>query len=162
MPAASARRGTLLGIDHGGKIIGVSICDASWIITRPIALIERTTREADFAKIAALIAAHQAVGVVVGIPIMPDGTESAQTKRVRRWASRLAAALAADQYVPVYVWDEAYSSFEAGEIAAETSTITGEKPPTRDDAQAAALILARFIAAHPPNSALPMPIKGGG
>lgn len=161
MPATSTRRGVFLGIDHGGKVIGVALCDASWIITRPLALIERTTREADFAKIAGLITTHEAVGVVVGIPIMPDGTESDQTKRVRRWASRLAASLAESRYVPVYGWDEAYSSFEAGEMIAESAAITGTVPPTRDDAHAAALILSRFIAAHPPGSPLPLPIKAG-
>ncbi|PJF31802.1 MAG: Holliday junction resolvase RuvX [Candidatus Thermofonsia Clade 1 bacterium] len=146
----SGVRGVLLGIDHGERVIGVACCDASWLIARPLAVIERTTRAADFAKIAALAEKQGTVGIVVGVPILPEG-ETAQSRTVRRWASRLAAALP----LPVYLWDESYSSAEADEILDEI----GAARPERLDGHAAAVILARFIAAHPPERALPPPIK---
>lgn len=147
----SMARGVLLGVDHGERVIGVACCDANWLIARPLALIERTTRAADFAKIAALAEKQGAIGVVVGVPIMPEG-ETARSRTVRRWASRLAAALA----LPVYLWDESYSSVEANELLTEI----GAAQPDRIDGHAAAVILARFITAHPPGCALPPPLKG--
>ncbi|MDW8299215.1 MAG: Holliday junction resolvase RuvX [Anaerolineae bacterium] len=146
----SVTRGVLLGIDHGERVIGVACCDASWLIARPLAVIQRTTRAADFAKIAALAQQQRAIGIVVGVPIMPEG-ETAQSRTVRRWASRLAAAVP----LPVYLWDESYSSAEAEEILAEI----GAARPERIDGHAAAVVLARFIAAHPPERALPAPLK---
>ncbi|PJF34453.1 MAG: Holliday junction resolvase RuvX [Candidatus Thermofonsia Clade 1 bacterium] len=146
----SAARGVLLGLDHGERVIGVACCDASWLIARPLAVIQRSTRAADFAKIAALAAQQRAVGVVVGLPILPEG-ETAQSRTVRRWASRLAAAVP----LPVYLWDESYSSAEAQEILSDL----GAPQPERVDAHAAAVILWRFIAAHPPERALPVPLR---
>lgn len=146
----NAQRGVLLGVDHGERVIGVACCDASWLIARPLAVIERTTRAADFAKIAALAAQQHAVGIVVGVPILPEG-ETAQSRTVRRWASRLAAAIA----LPIYLWDESYSSVEAQEILSAPDA----PKPERVDAHAAAVILARFIAAHPPERALPLPLN---
>ncbi len=146
----SAARGVLLGVDHGARVIGVACCDAEWLIARPLALIARTTRAADFAKLAALAEKQHAVGVVVGVPILPEG-ETAQSRTVRRWASRLAAALP----LPIYLWDESYSSAEAEEILDQI----GAARPERLDGHAAAVILARFIAAHPPERPLPPPLK---
>ncbi|MCE7946063.1 MAG: Holliday junction resolvase RuvX [Chloroflexi bacterium CFX4] len=146
----SAVRGVLLGVDHGETVIGVACCDAGWLITRPLALIQRSTRAADFAKIAALAAQHKAIGVVVGVPTLPEG-ETAQSRSVRRWASRLAAALP----LPIYLWDESYSSAEAADLIAEL----GAAQPARLDDHAAAVILARFIAAHADEQTLPAPLR---
>ena len=151
-PDAQPVRGVLISIDHGEKVIGLAICDASWIIARPLGLIERTTRDADFARISALIAKHHAVGLVVGHPVTPEGFKGAsQARTVERWASRLAAAV----NVPVYLWDETLSTFEAGQNLVEAGII----PQGRIDDEAAAIMLRSFIAAHLPDTALPRPIK---
>ena len=151
---SEARRGVLIGVDHGAKVIGLATCDAAWIVARPLQTFVRTTREADFAKINALIAAREAVGVVVGLPTMPEGfTGTDQAGTVRRWASRLAAAVP----IPVYLWDESLSTFEAGERLAE---VGGQAD--RLDAHAAAVVLQSFIDAHPAGTPLPLPIKHRG
>jgi len=56
---------------------------------------------------------------------------------VRLWASRLAAAIP----VPVYLWNERYSSEEAADLLAEA----GRGQPARVDAVAAAVILQSFL-----------------
>ncbi len=146
----NAPRGVLLGVDHGEAVIGVACCDAAWLITRPLGLIQRSTRAADFTKIAAFAAQHKAIGIVVGVPTLPEG-ETAQSRSVRRWASRLAAALP----LPIYLWDESYSSDESADLIAEL----GVPLPARLDDHAAAVILARFIAAHIGNQSLPAPLR---
>ncbi|HRE47602.1 MAG TPA: Holliday junction resolvase RuvX [Aggregatilineales bacterium] len=141
-------RGVLLGIDYGTRIIGVALCDASRIITRPLQIIQRTTREAEFAILRALIAKYEAVGIVVGLPLpMEDDTEGSDSIRalgrtVRRWASRLGAAV----NVPIFLWDERYSSFEA-----DLQAIERGEPPSRGerlDHHAAAIILEAYLKAH--------------
>lgn len=130
--------GRLLGIDHGLKVIGLAVCDPTGLIARPLRILRRTSRQADFAQIAALIAEQGIVGVVVGLPLPPPHvTGPTQADRVRRWAARLAAALD----VPVYLWNERYSTDEAIELLTEA----GRPLPRQEDAVAAAVILQSFL-----------------
>jgi putative Holliday junction resolvase len=147
-----APRGVLLGIDHGDKVIGLALCDSSWIVARPLQQLKRTSREADFARIKALLERHHVQGVVVGLPATPedfDGVSQANT--VHRWVMRLAAAV----NVPVYLWDEGLSTFVAEQLSLETRIAL----PDRIDDRAAAVILQSFIDAHPAGTALPDPVR---
>ena len=67
----------------------------------------------------------------------PDIAVYTQADRVRLWASRLAAAIP----VPVYFYNERYSSQEAVDLLAEAET----DRPDRVDAVAAAVILQNFL-----------------
>jgi putative Holliday junction resolvase len=148
----SIRRGRLLGIDHGSKVIGLAVCDANWIAARPLELLTRKDRASDFARINAIIARQEIAAVVVGLPELPEaGDVTNQADTVRRWISRLASAVS----VPVYLWDEQFSTFEAEQLAIEA----GERLTGRVDDRAAAVILQSFINAHPPDTPLPEPIK---
>jgi putative Holliday junction resolvase len=130
--------GRLLGIDHGLKVIGLAVCDPTGLIARPLQLLHRTSKQDDFARINAIIAEQGAVGVVVGLPVSPpEITVYTQADRVRLWASRLAAAIP----VPVYLWNERYSSQDAEELIAAA----GKDRPDRIDAVAAAVILQSFL-----------------
>lgn len=130
--------GRLLGIDYGLKVIGLALCDPTGLIARPLNLLHRTSKAADFAHINALIAEHEVAACVVGLPESPpDITVYTQADRVRLWASRLAAAI----NVPVYLWNERYSTQEAEELLAEA----GSERPDRVDAVAAAVILQGFL-----------------
>ena len=130
--------GRLLGIDYGLKVIGLALCDPTGLIARPLDLLHRTSKRADFARINALIAEHEVAACIVGLPESPpDITVYTQADRVRLWASRLAAAID----VPVYFYDERYSSQEAEELLAEAD----QERPDRVDAVAAAVILQNFL-----------------
>jgi putative Holliday junction resolvase len=130
--------GRLLGIDHGLRSIGLAVCDPTGLIARPLRLLRRTSRRADFAAIARVIAEQSAVAVVVGLPLSPPHiTAHTQADTVRLWASRLAGAIP----VPVYLWNERHSSQEAADLLAEA----GRSQPQRVDAVAAAVILQSFL-----------------
>lgn len=130
--------GRLLGIDHGLKVIGLAVCDPTGLIARPLQLLRRTSKQADFAVINRVLAEQQAAGIVVGLPVSPpEITVYTTADRVRLWASRLAAAVP----VPVYLWNERYSSQDAEELIAAQ----GRDLPDRIDAVAAAVILQSFL-----------------
>jgi putative holliday junction resolvase len=150
------RRGRLLGLDHGDKHIGVALSDAAWFTVRPLLVIKRRTKAEDFALISDVIAKQQVVGVVVGLPLNPERDEDdadhpTRARTVQRWASRLAAVLT----VPVYLWEEQFSTSEAEAILMERDI----KIDGRIDDHAAAVILQTFIDAHPLVIPLPDPIK---
>lgn len=130
--------GRLLGIDYGLKIVGLALSDPTGSLARPLQVLRRTSKQADFAAINAIIQQHGAIAVVVGLPESPpDITVYTAADRVRLWASRLAAAVD----VPVYLWNERHSTQEAKELLAEA----GRARPERVDAIAAAVILQSFL-----------------
>ncbi len=130
--------GRLLGIDYGLKIVGLALSDPTGSLARPLQVLRRTSKQADFAAINAIIQQHGAVAVVVGLPESPpDITVYTAADRVRLWASRLAAAVD----VPVYLWNERHSTQEAEELLAAA----GRARPERVDAIAAAVILQSFL-----------------
>ncbi|NLX11530.1 MAG: Holliday junction resolvase RuvX [Chloroflexi bacterium] len=149
--SAPAFPGRLLGVDYGLRVLGLAVSDPTGLIARPLDLLRRTSKTEDFAYIAQIIAEQQAVGAVVGLPLSPpEVTGYTQADRVRLWASRLAAAIP----VPVYLWDERYSSQDAAELL----DATGQEQPDRIDAFAAAVILQSFLEARREGLPWPEPV----
>lgn len=103
--AALPRGGRLIGLDVGTKTIGTALCDAQWTFASPAATIRRTKFAKDLAALAALVADQQIVGVVVGLPLNLDGTDSPRTQSVRAFARNLAPL-----GLPVLLWDERWST----------------------------------------------------
>ncbi len=147
-------RGRLLGIDHGSAVIGVAISDPTQRLARPLQLLKRTTRAADFGALTGLITVHNVVGMVVGLPeTSANFTGNSQADTVQRWAARLAGHIS----IPVYLWNETLSTDDAKQIVAEG----GQSRPNRVDHIAAAVILQRFLDEHPVGASYPAPVKPG-
>jgi putative Holliday junction resolvase len=97
--------GRLLGLDVGTKTIGVAVCDAGWSIASPAELIHRAKFTADLAKLKGIAEAQRVTGLVVGLPLNLDGTDSPRTQSVRAFARNLAP-----MGLPVLLWDERWST----------------------------------------------------
>jgi len=98
--------GRLLGLDVGTKTIGTALCDAGWTIATPAGLIRRTKFSKDMAALDALAKAQAAVGLVIGLPLNLDGTDSQRTQSVRAFARNLETPLG----LPILLWDERWST----------------------------------------------------
>jgi len=103
--AALPAGGRLLGLDVGTKTIGTAMCDSQWTIATPAELIRRTRFTKDLAALQALAEAQQAKGIVVGLPLNLDGSDSPRTQSVRAFARNLAPL-----GLPVLLWDERWST----------------------------------------------------
>ena len=99
----------LLGLDPGGRRIGVAVSDELGLLARPLTVIERRSREADRARLASLIEQHRPAALVVGLPLLPSGEAGDQA----RYSERFAAWLGESFGLPVHLWNESYSSAEA-------------------------------------------------
>ena len=97
--------GRLLGLDVGTKTIGAALCDAGWTIATPAALIRRAKFAKDLAALEALIAAQAAAGIVIGLPLNLDGSESPRTQSIRAFARNMEAL-----GLPILLWDERWST----------------------------------------------------
>ncbi len=97
--------GRLIGLDVGTKTIGTALCDAQWTIATAAETIRRTKFAKDMAALAALADAQQARGIVIGLPLSLDGSDSPRTQSVRAFARNLAPLAR-----PILLWDERWST----------------------------------------------------
>ena len=88
--AASLQPGRLAGLDVGTKTIGLAACDAGWSFAGPSETIRRTKFTRDLEALTAFIAREHVVGLVVGLPLNMDGSDSPRTQSVRAFARNLA------------------------------------------------------------------------
>ena len=131
--------GRLIGLDVGTKTIGTALCDAGWSFASPAVLVNRTKFSADKAQLATLIRQQSVRGIVIGLPLNMDGSDSPRTQSVRAFARNLD-----DMTLPIFLWDERWST-----VAVERQMIAEDlsraKRAERVDKLAAAYILQGAI-----------------
>ena len=137
--AALPDGGRLLGLDVGTVTIGTALCDAQWTIASPAAPIKRGKFAADKDKLARLVADQQVTGLVIGLPLNLDGSDSPRTQATRAFARNLEVLA-----LPILLWDERWSTaaVERQMIAADVSR---KKRAAQIDSAAAAFILQGAI-----------------
>ncbi|HEX4693858.1 Holliday junction resolvase RuvX [Sphingomonas sp.] len=131
--------GRLLGLDVGTKTIGTALCDAGWSYASPAELIRRTRFTADKAALVAMIGAQAVKGLVIGLPLNLDGTDSPRTQSTRAFARNLA-----DLELPILLWDERWST-QAVERQMIAEDLSRAKRAERVDKLAASYILQGAI-----------------
>lgn len=97
--------GRLLGLDVGTRTIGTALCDAGWTIATAASLIRRTKFARDVEALKDLIAAQRVKGIVIGLPLNMDGSESPRTQATRAFARNLVPL-----GLPILLWDERWST----------------------------------------------------
>ena len=138
--AALSEGGRLAGLDVGSKTIGVALCDAQWTFASAAETIKRRKFTQDLEQLRAILAAQEIAGLVIGLPLNLDGTDSPQTQSTRAFARNLDQALD----LPILLWDERWST-QAVERAMIDADMTRKKRAERVDAAAAGFILQGAI-----------------
>jgi putative Holliday junction resolvase len=131
--------GRLLGLDVGTKTIGTALCDAGWSFASPAELIRRTRFGKDKAALVALIGAQAVKGLVIGLPLNLDGTDSPRTQSTRAFARNMD-----DLGLPIFLWDERWST-AAVERQMIAEDLSRAKRAERVDKLAASYILQGAI-----------------
>jgi putative Holliday junction resolvase len=137
--AALPSAGALAGLDVGTKTIGVALCDAGWSFAGPADTIRRTKFTKDLAALAAFVALHDVRGLVIGLPLNMDGSDSPRTQSVRAFARNLAPL-----GKPILLWDERWST-QAVERAMVDADVSRARRAEAIDKLAAAHILQGAI-----------------
>ena len=127
--------GKLVGLDVGTRTIGIAICDSGWHFAGPSETIRRTKFTQDLASLRRIVANERALGVVVGLPLNMDGSDSPRTQSVRAFARNLAPL-----DLPILLWDERWST-QAVQRAMIAADVSRAKRAEKVDALAAAHIL---------------------
>lgn len=97
--------GRLLGMDVGTKTIGLALCDAGWSIASPAHTVARGKFSKDKVALAAFMEQQQVKGVVIGLPLNLDGSESPRSQASRAFGRNIA-----DLGLPILLWDERWST----------------------------------------------------
>jgi putative Holliday junction resolvase len=137
--AALPGAGKLAGLDVGTRTIGLALCDPGWSFAGPAQTILRSKFTADLEAFRSFVEREQVTGLVVGLPLNLDGSDSPRTQSVRAFARNLEPLA-----LPILLWDERWST-QAVERAMIDADVSRAKRAQAVDKLAAAHILQGAI-----------------
>ena len=145
-------KGRRLGIDVGAVRVGVALGDPDGLLATPLATVARDAAHGtDLATIAGLVAEHDVVGIVVGLPLTLAGREGPAAEAARAFAAALADRLARHPggglAVPVELVDERLTTVVATRQMRESGR-RGRRQRAVVDQVAAVAILQSWLDAH--------------
>ena len=121
----------MLALDYGRARTGVAVSDPTGTIARPLCVVERAASGDGLARIAELIAEHEADRVVVGLPLTLRGEHGEQARETESFVE----ALTGLTNVPVVTFDERFTTDLAQQAPADAP----------EDARAAAHLLSGYL-----------------
>ena len=130
------KKSRLIGIDPGGKRIGIAISDENKIVATPYTTLIRENYANLVFQIKKIINENQIDGIVIGNPINMDGSEGPSSQS----AKDLAKNLSKDITENITLWDERLSSQGAFNLSNELA-INSSKKVKKLDENAAQFIL---------------------
>lgn len=133
-------QGKIMALDVGSKRIGVASSDQLRVIATPNLIIKRQGNNKDFIKIKEFIEQNLITTIIVGMPFQMNGLECEISEFVKNFSQNLDDFL--KQQMPIILFDERLSSFEARRI--KSQTLSRKKNQNYDDI-AASIILQHFI-----------------
>lgn len=136
------RRGCRLGVDVGSVRIGVALSDAAGILATPLTTVQRDlARGTDLDVLARLVAEHEVVELVVGLPRSLSGRIGPAARGVQQYAATLAGRVAP---VPVTLSDERLTTVQAARTLSGQG-VRGKRQRAVVDQAAAVLILQSWL-----------------
>jgi putative Holliday junction resolvase len=137
----------LLGLDFGGRRIGVAVSDELGLTAQPVLTLVRKNIRQDLKSLGRLLRKFGCSAIVIGNPLYMSGDVSPQAERTQAFAETLRTTFA----LPVHLWDERLTSAEAHRhLHAAGRPLSGHKEVV--DQVAAVLILQGFLDAHRPTA----------
>ena len=135
------RSGRILAVDWGERRFGLALSDETQTIASPLgSLTRRTGKRFPMPAFLEHCTAQRPVGLVVGLPLTPEGHESPATRAARD----LAALLGARTYLPIELVDERMTSARAlAAIREQGGSARGRRGDV--DALAATFLLQHYL-----------------
>ncbi len=133
-------QGKLLGVDFGLRRVGLAVCDGLRMLATPLPAVHTKSMRESIDKVAAVAAAGGVCGIVVGLPLNMDGSESVQSGRARAFARNIEKVTG----LRTELVDERLTTVEADALLAEA----GVKRSARAeliDSMSAKVILQSYI-----------------
>jgi len=127
----------------GRATVGLALADDVLRTARALRTLRRAGDGPLFEELRRVVDQYEVTQAVVGLPLHMDGTEGDSARLARGFAQKLGAAL----QLPVDLWDERLSTFEAeGRLRAQGLRAREQRAVI--DAEAAAVILQSWLDAR--------------
>jgi putative Holliday junction resolvase len=139
---------TILGFDYGGKRIGVAVGNTFTGDARALSIVGNGDNGVDWPRVDAIIRDWRPNLLLVGLPLMLDGSEQANSRTARAFAAELT-----ERYkLEAHLVDERLSSVEASQRFADlrASGQARRKNAAELDAIAAQVIIETWLRQTPP------------
>ena len=136
--------GRLLALDWGEIRIGLALSDETQVLATPLETLHRREgKRLPMPRFLQLVALHNPVGLVVGLPLSMEGTEGDSAIAARAMADTVARRTG----LPMELWDERMSTARAlATIREQGGSTRGRKADV--DSLAAAVLLQHFLDAR--------------
>ena len=134
------KKSRLIGIDPGGKRIGIALSDENKIVATPYTTIIKENYRDLVDQIKKIVKEYNIDGIVIGNPINMDGTEGPSSQS----AKDLAKNLSKDISENITLWDERLSSQGAFNLSNDLS-INSSKKVRKLDENSAQFILQGIL-----------------
>lgn len=140
--AALPGEGRLLAVDWGEKRIGLAISDPSQAVATPLGTLSRRAgRRFPMSQLKPYLDQHRPVGVVIGLPLTPEGQEGPAAAEARN----IGALVAAKTALPVSFWDERMTTARVHRERRLAGGTSGRGAGESPDALAATVLLQGFL-----------------
>ena len=123
------KKSRLIGIDPGGKRIGIALSDENKIVATPYTTIIKENYRDLVEQIKKIVKEYDIVGIVIGNPINMDGTEGPSSQS----AKDLAKNLSKDITENITLWDERLSSQGAFNLSNDLAINSSKKVKKLDE-----------------------------
>jgi putative Holliday junction resolvase len=137
----------VVGLDLGGRRIGVAVSDSAGVLASPRCTIERTDDDAVVWRAVAAVVAEVGAGrVIVGLPLSLNGRRGPAARAAQADADALAEMLA-PHGVAVETFDERLTTVTAARSLTAAGQ-RGRRQRAKIDKSAAAVLLQAWLDAH--------------
>ena len=123
------KKSRLIGIDPGGKRIGIALSDENKIVATPYTTIIKENYSDLVDQIKKIVKEYDIDGIVIGNPINMDGTEGPSSQS----AKDLAKNLSKDITENITLWDERLSSQGAFNLSNDLAINSSKKVKKLDE-----------------------------
>ena len=123
------KKSRLIGIDPGGKRIGIALSDENKIVATPYTTIIKENYKDLVDQIQKIVKEYEIDGIVIGNPINMDGTEGPSSQS----AKDLAKNLSKDITETITLWDERLSSRGAFNLSNDLAINSSKKVKKLDE-----------------------------
>ncbi len=142
------KKSRILGVDPGGKRIGIAISDENKIVATPYTTIIKENYTDMISQISKIVEEYKIDGIVVGNPINMDGSEGPSSQS----AKDLAKNLSKDITENITLWDERLSSQGAFNLSNELAINSSKKVKKLDENSAQFILQGALDYYHKKNT----------
>lgn len=130
----------IISVDMGAQKVGIAISDMNRLMALPVEVVILPEEKRKIEYITNIVEKYKACGIVIGLPLNMDGTDSSQTKNVRDFAIKLSNFTD----IAIYMQDERMTSAAANSLLKSIGMNRKERHKI-DDQVAACMILESVI-----------------